>query len=152
MGWRRMLRAMKVLFPLDGSERGFASMEAALDLLKGTTVQATLLVVLHDFDGAPAELVKEFEEDTEDEIFPTEDSAVVVLKQATKRLRRKGLEMKLKMAKGNIVKEIIAESANHDLLVIHSARRTSKMFKLRSSRTKSIIKDSVCNVLLMQKY
>ena len=31
---------MRVLFPLDGSERGFASMEAALDLLKGTTVQA----------------------------------------------------------------------------------------------------------------
>ena len=143
---------MRVLFPLDGSERGFASMEAALDLLKGTTVQATLLVVLQDFKGAPEEMVQEFEEDTEDEVFPTEDSAVVVLKQATKRLRRKGLEMKLKMSKGNIVREIIAESANHDLLVIHSARRASKMFKLRSSRTKKIVQGSICNVLLMQKY
>ena len=143
---------MRVLFPLDGSERGFASMEAALDLLKGTTVQATLLVVLHDFKGAPEEMVQEFEEDTEDEIFPTEDSAVVVLKQATKRLRRKGLEMKLKMAKGDIVDQIVAESAHHDLLVIHSSRRTSKLFKLRSSRTKKIIKGSICNVLLMQKY
>jgi nucleotide-binding universal stress UspA family protein len=145
-------QGMKVLFPLDGSERGFASMEAALDLLKGTPVEATLLVVLHDFKGAPEEMVKEFEEDTADEIFPTEDSAVVVLKQATKRMRRKGLEMKLKMGKGNIVDQIIAESANHDLLVIHSARRTSKMFKLRSSRTKKIISGSICNVLLMQKY
>ncbi len=142
---------MRVLFPLDGSERGFASMEAALDLLKGTTVQATLLVVLHDFKGAPEELVQEFEEDTEDEIFPTEDSAVVVLKQATKRLRRKGLEMKLKMAKGNIVKEIIAESANHDLLVIHSSR-SAQRFRLRSTRTKKIIRNSICNVLLMQQY
>lgn len=142
---------MKVLFPLDGSERGFASMEAALDLLQGTPVQATLLVVLHDFKGAPEEMVKEFEQDTEDEIFPTEDSAAVVLKQATKRLRRKGLVMTLKMAKGNIVKEIIAESAHHDLLVIHSAR-ASRRFRLRSSRTKKIIRDSICNVLLMQKY
>ena len=143
---------MRVLFPLDGSERGFASMEAALDLLQPQQVDATLLVVLHDFKGAPDEMVSEFEEDTQDEIFPTEDSAVVVLKQATKRLRRKGLKMKLKMAKGNIVDQIIEESANHDLLVIHSARRTSKMFKLRSSRTKKIIKGSICNVLLMQKY
>lgn len=142
---------MRVLFPLDGSERGFASMEAALDLLKGTTVQATLLVVLQDFKGAPEEMVQEFEEDTEDEVFPTEDSAVVVLKQATKRLRRKGLEMKLKISKGNIVREIIAESANHDLLVIHSSR-TSQRFRLRSSRTKKIIRNSICNVLLMQKY
>lgn len=142
---------MRVLFPLDGSERGFASMEAALDLLKGTTVQATLLVVLHDFKGASEEMIQEFEEDTQDEIFPTEDSAVVVLKQATKRLRRKGLEMKLKMAKGNIVKEIIAESAHHDLLVIHSSR-TSQRFKLRSGRTKKVVRGSLCNVLLMQKY
>ncbi|HUR24820.1 MAG TPA: universal stress protein [Candidatus Thermoplasmatota archaeon] len=143
---------MRVLFPLDGSERGFASMEAALDLLGGTTVEATLLVVMHDFKGAPEEMIKEFEEDTEDEIFPTEGSAVVVLKQATARMRRKGLRMKLQIGKGNIVDQIIAESANHDLLVIHSARRTSKMFKLRSSRTKKIISGSICNVLLMQKY
>ena len=143
---------MRVLFPLDGSDRGFASMEAALDLLKGTSVEATLLVVMHDFKGAPEELIKEFEEDTQDEIFPTEDSAVVVLKQATQRMRRKGLRLKLKVAKGNIVDQIIAESANHDLLVMHSARRTSKMFKLRSMRTKKIISGSICNVLLMQKY
>ena len=146
-----MGRPMRVLFPLDGSERGFASMEAALDLLQPSQVDATLLVVLHDFKGAPEDLIKEFEEDTEDEIFPTEESAVVVLKQATRRLRRKGLKMKLKMAKGNIVKEIIAESAHHDLLVIHSSR-PSKKFRLRSSRTKKIIRDSVCNVLLMQQY
>ena len=143
---------MRVLFPLDGSERGFASMEAALELLKGTTVEATLLVVMHDFKGAPEEMVKEFEDDTQDEIFPTEDSAVVVLKQATARMRRKGLKMKLQVGKGNIVDQIIAESAKHDLLVIHSARRTSKMFKLRSSRTKKIISGSICNVLLMQRY
>jgi hypothetical protein len=127
-------------------------MEAALDLLKGTTVEATLLVVMHDFKGAPEEMIKEFEDDTEDEIFPTEESAVVVLKQATARMKRKGLKMKLEIGKGNIVDQIIAESAKHDLLVIHSARRTSKMFKLRSSRTKKIISGSICNVLLMQKY
>lgn len=143
---------MRVLFPLDGSERGFASMEAALELLKGKKVEATLLVVLHDFKGAPEELVKEFEDDTQDEIFPSEDSALVVLKQATKRMQRKGLVMDLKLAKGNIVEHIIEESAHHDLLVVHSARRTSKMFKLRSGRTKQIIKGAICNVLLMQKY
>jgi nucleotide-binding universal stress UspA family protein len=142
---------MRVLFPLDGSERGFASMEAALDLLEGAAVKATLLVVLHDFQGAPEELVKEFEEDTADEIFPTEGSAVVVLKQARKRLKRKGMTLDLKLAKGNVVKEVVAESANHDLLVIHSAR-SSQGFRLRSGRTKRIIRGSKCNVLLMQNY
>jgi nucleotide-binding universal stress UspA family protein len=142
---------MRVLFPLDGSERSFESMEAALDLLQASQVKATLLVVLQDFKGAPEEMVQEFEDDTEDEIFPTEESAVVVLRQATKRMRRKGLEMKLKMGKGNIVKEIVAESGNHDLLVMHSTRST-KRFLLRSSRTKQIIRGAKCNVLLMQKF
>jgi len=142
---------MRVLFPLDGSDRGFASMEAAFDLLQPSQVDATLLVVLHDFKGAPEELVTEFEEDTQDEIFPTEESAVVVLKQATKRMRRKGLEMKLKMAQGNIVKQVIAESKGHDLLVMHSTRPTKK-FLMRSSRTKKIVRGAQCNILLMQAY
>lgn len=141
---------MKVLFPLDGSERAFKAMEAALDLLRGSQVQATLLVVMQDFEGAPEDMIKEFEEDTEDEIFPTEASAIVVLKQATKRMRRKGLEMKLKMAQGNIVKQVIEESKGHDLLVMHSKRATG--FQLRSSRTKKIIRGSQCNLLLMQAY
>lgn len=142
---------MRVLFPLDGSERGYAAMEGALDLLQAQTVQATLLVVLSDFKGAPPEMVQEFEEDTEDEVFPTEDSAAVVLKQAAQRVRRKGLEMRLKVAKGNIVKEISAESASHDLLVLHSARPAQR-FRLRSRRTKAIVRAAKCNVLLMQAY
>jgi nucleotide-binding universal stress UspA family protein len=143
--------AMRVLFPLDGSERGYAAMEGALDLLQASQVQATLLVVLTDFKGAPPDLVQQFEEDTEDEIFPTEDSAVVVLRQATQRLRRKGLEMTLKVAKGDLVKEIAAESAHYDLLVMHSGRATQR-FRLRSRRTKAIVRAAKCNVLLMQAY
>lgn len=142
---------MKVLFPLDGSERAFKAMEAALDLLRGSQVQATLLVVMQDFEGAPEDMIREFEDDTEDEIFPTEASAIVVLKQATKRMRRKGLEMKLKMAQGNIVKQIVAESKEHDLLVMHSTR-PSKQFLMRSSRTKKIVRGAQCNILLMQAY
>lgn len=141
---------MKVLFPLDGSERAYRAMEAALELLKGSTVQATLLVVLQDFTGAPEEMVKAFEDDTEDEIFPTQESAIVVLKQATKRMRRKGLEMKLKIAQGDIVKQVIAESKGHDMLVMHSKR--AEGFQLRSSRTKKIIRGAQCNLLLMQAY
>lgn len=140
---------MRVLFPLDGSERGYKAMEAALDLLKASPVKATLLVVLQDFDGAPEEMVKDFEEDTEDEVFPTEESAVVVLRQATKRLRRKGIEMTLKTGKGDIAREIIAESGNHDLLVMHSMAPTGR-FRLRSPRTKKVIRGAKCNVLLMQ--
>ena len=143
--------AMRVLFPLDGSERGFAAMEAALDLLKANQVKATLLVVLQDFQGAPEEMIQEFEDDTEDEVFPTEASAVVVLKQASKRMRRKGVEMTLKIGKGDIASEVIAESANHDVLVMHSLRR-SQRFRLRSRRTKKIIRGAKCNTLLMQAY
>lgn len=141
---------MKVLFPLDGSERAFAAMEKALDVLHGSQVQATLLVVMQDFTGAPEEMVKQFEDDTEDEVFPNEQSAIVVLKQATRRMRRKGLEMKLKMAQGDIVRNVIEESRGHDLLVMHSKRATG--FQLRSSRTKKIIRGAQCNILLMQDF
>ena len=41
--------------------------------------------------------------------------------------------------------------AGRDLLVIHSVR-ASQRFKLRSSRTKKIVRGSICNVLLMQRY
>lgn len=140
---------MKVLFPLDGSERAFAAMEQALEVLRGSQVQATLLVVMHDFSRAPEDIIKTFEEDTEDEIFPTEESALVVLKQATRRLRRKGLEMKLKMAQGDIVKQIIEESREHDLMVIHSTRATSR-WRMHSGRTKKILRGAACNVLLIQ--
>ena len=95
------------------------------------------------------QMVKEFEEDTEDEVFPTEASAAVVLRNATKRLRRQGVEMSLKTGKGDIADEIIAESANHDLLVMHSMAPSGR-FRLRSSRTKKVIRAAQCNVLLMQ--
>lgn len=141
---------MKVLFPLDGSERAFKAMEKALEVLHGSQVQATLLVVMQDFTGAPEDIVRQFEDDTEDEVFPNEQSALVVLKQATKRMRRKGLEMKLKMAQGNIVRNVIEESRGHDLLVMHSKRAAG--FQLRSSRTKQIIRGAQCNILLMQEF
>lgn len=140
---------MKVLFPLDGSERAFKAMEQALDVLKGIPVQATLLVVMQNFEGASEDMVKAFEDDTEDEVFPTPQSTAVVFKQAAQRMKRKGVTMNLEVARGNIVQEIIDASAQHDLMVIHSTRATSR-WRRRSGRTKKILRESACNVLLMQ--
>ena len=69
--------------------------------------------------------------------------------EATRRLRRKGLEMKLKMAQGDIVKQVIEESREHDLMVIHSTRATSR-WRMHSGRTKKILRGAACNVLLIQ--
>lgn len=119
-------KELRVLFPLDGSDESYACVEKALALLPAAGFHATLLVVLQDFRGAPEDMVKQFEEDTQDEIFPTEDSALAVLRQATKCLRERGAKTTLKLAKGNIRKEILAEAATHDLLVMHRLRgRTS---------------------------
>lgn len=113
---------LRVLFPLDGSEESYLCLEKSFSFMPSSNVEATILVVLQDFAGAPEEMIKQFEEDTEDEVFPTEDSALVVLRNATRRLREKGVKLKLKMAKGNVKKEILAEAPHHDLLVMHRRR------------------------------
>lgn len=110
---------LRVLFPLDGSQESYAGLQQALTYLPADGFHATLLVVMNDMRGASEDMVKQFEDDVDDEVFPTEDSALVVLRQATRSLREHGVKLTLKIAKGNVRKEILAEAGGHDLLVMH---------------------------------
>ena len=138
-------RGLRVLFPLDGSEQGYAGLDRALELLPASSIHATLLVVLQDFRGAPEDMVGMFEDDVDDEVFPTEDSGLLVLRQATKRLREKGVKMTLKLAKGKIAREILAEAGNHDLLVMH--RGTHHRF---FGGAMGLARKAPCSVLLVK--
>lgn len=141
--------AMRVLFPLDGSERSLAAMEHGVAMLKGATLDATVLIVqTKGFEHASADMIEKFDEDAEDEIFPNESSAVSAFRAATKRVRGKGVRLRFKSVKGNVLKEILAESANHDLLVMH-ALSVEKRGLIHVSRAKAIAKKASCSVLLV---
>lgn len=115
---------LRVLFPLDGSEESYAGLAKAFTILSPQNVDATLLVVMQDFRGAPPGEIAKFELDLDDEVFPTESSALLVMRQATHRLREMGVRLKFKTATGRVGPQILAEALSHDLLVMH--RRVGK--------------------------
>ena len=140
----------RVLFPLDGSERSFRAMDKALDVLKGAPAQVTILVVRQEgFDHAPPEVIEKFEADMEDEIFPTEQSAVEVFRHATARVRKRGIQLRLKIVKGSVMREIVNETRNHDLMVMHSMAKWGKLARFKRTRTEPIARRSHCSVMLV---
>ncbi len=132
---------------MDGSERSLACMDKALQMLQTPGLEATILVVRQaGFEHAPEDLIKQFEDDEEDEIFPTEASTLQVLRMASKRCRKHGVQIKFKTVKGNVTKEIIKETASHDLIVMHGA---AGRWGGLASRTGKILRKSKCSVLLV---
>jgi hypothetical protein len=135
---------LRVLFPLDGSEDSYLGLEKAFGILPPSNVDATLLVVMQNFKGAPPEEIEKFEQDLEDEVFPTEGSALYVMRTATQRLRDMGVRLKFKTARGRVANEILSEVPNHDLLVMH--RRAGKRTAAGAAR---LAKKATGPVLLM---
>jgi nucleotide-binding universal stress UspA family protein len=108
--------------------------------------QATVLVVRQDFDGAPEDVVRMFEADTEDEVFPTAASAREVFQEMRRRIGAIAPKARYKVAKGNVRKEILAEAANHDLLVMHATSRGGVL--ARGSHR--LARKAPCDVLLVR--
>ena len=140
---------VRILVPLDGSERSIAAMEKGLAQLQAPKLQVTLLVVTQGgFEGAGADRVEEFEQDEKDEIFPTDASSLAVLHDAQKRLRRLGIACKVKTLQGKVREEILKESVQHDILLMHALDPKRLRPRLRMSSTLWLARHAKCSVLL----
>lgn len=141
---------MRVLVPLDGSEQSMRSLERAIALLSGSDAEYTLFCVQHEgFAGAPEDIVEMFDEDEDDEIFPTRAAAKRMLKQAASRCA--GAPTTTKVAEGKVRDEILKEAAAHDLLVMHGLDRSGLREKFRMSNTEFLARNAKCSVLLVDE-
>lgn len=140
-------KPVRILFPLDGSEPAYQAMEKALRVIPhNTAVETTVLVVLQDFKGAPADLVRMFEEDHDDEVFPTEDSAREVFREMRRRVGTLAADATFRLAHGKAHREILAAARDHDLLVMHATTRGG----LLSRGSHRLARRSPCDVLLIR--
>ena len=144
---------MKALFPLDGSDETYAALERALKMLTpGKDHQATFLVVISKgLRDMPADAREHLEFDDEDELFVRDDEAKAVIARATQIAKQaKFLNVKGQTAVGKVKETIIKESAQHDLLVMHSLQRDEAAEKRRGSATEEIARQAACSVLLVR--
>src|SRR5207245_2231309 len=110
---------MRVLFPLDGSEPAYRALETAMRTLPTpASVQATVLVVLQDFRGAPPDLLEMFKDDPHNELFATAECAEQVFREVRRRLGP--VRIQWRTATGKPHREILAAAKDHDLLVMHA--------------------------------
>ncbi|MFO1533623.1 MAG: universal stress protein [Thermoplasmatota archaeon] len=138
---------VRVLFPLDGSEPAYEAMAKALRVIPADAeIEATVLVVMQEFKGASEDMVRRFEEDTDDEVFPTTDSAAQVFHELRRRVGALAPQVRFKVAKGNVRREILGEAANHDLLVMHATSRGGSL--ARGSHR--LARKAPCDVLLIR--
>lgn len=141
---------MRVLVPLDGSERSLAAMETGLAMLAPGKPEVTLMAVQHGgFENAPDDIVEEFAGDHDDEIFPTADSCKVMLDAAAKRISKLGLKPKQLVVEGKVIANIVKAAAGHDVIVMHALNKSGFMEKLRLSGTEQIARKVQCSVLLV---
>jgi nucleotide-binding universal stress UspA family protein len=129
---------------MDGSTESLDALARGLALLGEK--QATLFVVVDkSMAQAPKEVVEEFAADEKDEVFPTDESALAVLRDARKRVP-KGVKLSLKIARGNVAAEIVKESAGYDVLVMHASKHGGFF---RKAGAHAIARKASCNVLLV---
>ena len=141
---------MKVLVPLDGSERSLAAMEKGITMLAACRPTVTLFVVQHEgFDNAPEDIVEEFAADQGDEIFPTQASAQRMLDTAAQRIAATGVTIRKQVGKGKVVAQIVAACEGHDVVLMHALNRSGFMEKLRLSGTEQLARKVPCSVLLV---
>lgn len=140
---------VRVLVPLDGSARSLTAMQEGLAKLKGGKPDVTLFVVVQDgFASAGADRIEAFEADENDEIFPTEASARPAFDEARQLLDQLGIKSNVKTVRGRVRDAIVAESAEHDILLMHALpqRRISNV--IRMSNTLWLARNAKCPVLL----
>lgn len=144
---------VKALFPLDGSDVTFATVEKALRLLAGhKDAAATFLVVISkNLRDMPPEAREHLEYDDEDELFIRDDEAKAVLEKAL------AIAKKVKFANargvalaGQVRNVVLSEAKKHDLLVMHALRRSEREDKQHGNMTEEIARASPCSVLLVR--
>ncbi|MBW3581672.1 MAG: universal stress protein [Euryarchaeota archaeon] len=143
--------ALRVLAPLDGSETSQKALENGLRILQGVPeVQVTLFNVTHEgFDGAPAEMVEQFDRDEDDEIFPTRSASLRMLERTEALCKGFGVETRSQVVEGKVVDRILEACKEHDLLLMHALDKTQFKENLRGSQAEKIARRAGIAVLLV---
>jgi len=143
--------ALRVLVPLDGSDVTFQALDRALAMLRGTPgLRLTLFnVVAEGFDDANEDMVERFDEDEDDEVFPTEEAGRRMLKEAEAICRRHDVQAVTQVVKGKVVQSILDACSGHDMLVMHSLGRSQLRSTLRGSQTEKLARQAGVSVLLV---
>lgn len=144
---------VKALFPLDGSETTYRTVEKGLQLLRGDpSSSATFLVVLaKNVRDMPPEAREHLEFDDEDELFIRDDEAKAVLNRAIEIAKKARFTNAKGIAIAGKVRDVIlAEAKRHDLLVMHGLRRSEREDKKHGNMTEELARQAGCSVLLVR--
>lgn len=142
---------MKILAPLDGSRRSQKALHKALGLLD-PGARVTLMCVQNEgFDEADEDRVAMFDDDEDDEIFPTEDSAARMLDEVAAECAKAGREVETLIVKGNVRKQIMKVVAqdHYDLVIMHRLDKSGLKEKLKMSGTEWLCRNLPCSALLV---
>lgn len=144
---------LKVLFPLDGSDRSTHAMEEALEMLAPhPDLEVTLFnVVQEGFEDADEGVVEMFDVDEDDEIFPTVESSKRMLDDHYDLCEKHGVDdVEGRIAVGTHYEAILDEAADHDLVVMHALDEGGLKEKLRFSQTEKLARNVDASVLLVE--
>lgn len=145
---------VKILFPIDGSEATYKTVERALGILKpGKESTVSFLCVLSKgLRDMPEDAREYLEYDDEDELFLRDDEAKAAIKKAediAKRLKVAAKTVPL-VREGRVTDVILAEAKKNDLLVMHGLRRDEKEDRKHGNMTEMITRAAGVDVLLVR--
>lgn len=144
---------LKVLLPLDGSDRSTRAMESALEMLgPHPDLEVTLFnVVQEGFEDADEGTVEMFDIDEDDEIFPTVESSKRMLDAHHEICEKHGVDdVEGRVAVGTHYDAILEEAADHDLVVMHALDQGQLKEKIRFSQTEKLARNVDASVLLVE--
>ncbi len=141
----------RILFPLDGTDDSYDAIDAGLRALAPGPHDVTLLAVRMDgVDGAPPDLVRIWEEDHDDRLLPTDHACLEVLEEGARRCTPHGVEPRLLEREGKVIDEIVSESQDHDVLVMHALGPSRLHDRLHFSQGGRLVRKAGCHVLLVR--
>lgn len=144
--------ALRVLFPLDGSEATYRAVEAGLKKLAAVKdAQATFYIVLaKNVKNMPPDAREYLEEDEEDEIFLTDEEAARVIEKAQAIAKKlKFPKTSGKIIEGTPYEAILQEARSHDVLVMHGLDRDEFAEKMRGGMLEKLCRKAPCDVWLV---
>jgi len=143
---------VKILFPIDGSEATYHTVERALKVLKpGKESTVTFLCVMSKgLRDMPEDAREYLEFDEEDELFLREDEARAAIKKAEDIAKKQQINgTKPLVREGRVTDVILEEAKKHDLLVMHGLRRDEKEDRKHGNMTEMIARAAGVDVLLI---
>ncbi len=144
---------MRVLAPLDGTQESFDALQSGLGLLAGCKPTVTLLVVMQEgMDSAPDDVKQAFDDDEDDAIFPSVESADRVLDEGQARCAAAGVATVERLCLEGKARDVILEqAAAADVLLMRALQKSNLRDRLRMASSEYLVRRAPCAVLLAKR-